>query len=387
MTVKLALQQLLKACPATTGGWRYFAAPGRVNIIGEHTDHNGGLVLPTTTALHTYVGARLRADNSLYVHSLNLNSSGLHALTGDEMPDDWRCYVLGVARELATAGVHVPGLDLVISGDVPIGGGLSSSASLEVAVATAIASLCNTDMDALTMARICQLAEHRYAKVACGIMDQLAVAACKEASAMRLDCQTLDWRNVVIAPELSLLVVDSGFRHELTDGRYNERTQDCQRALAALNASGVSVHSLSDVSKDALQTHESSMDEQAFRRLRHVVHENARVEVAVGALAEGNIRLLGEAVNSSHCSLRDDYEVSCEAIEALREVALSCENVAGVRMIGGGFGGCVLVLSHQAHSEAIADEIRCNYRTPAGDKPWLHQVSGAQPAREVQCHA
>lgn len=364
------------------------AAPARVNIIGEHTDYNAGFVLPTSTALFTRVTAAPRLDREIHVRSESMAEAQSFALDGLQPGGStgWVEYVKGVAAGLQLAGIKLGGANLEIDSDIPLGAGLSSSASLELAVAMAMLGLSGRDVPDVDLALLCQQAEHEYAGVQCGIMDQYALACAKFGRALLLDCRSLQARQVTLPADISFILTDSGVRHSLVDGEYNSRADECAAALACLTRAQPAVESLRDVSGDMLETHKSNMNELQYRRSRHVVSENQRVLDTVQALEAGDLQQVGLLLSACHASLRDDFEVSCDELDALVECANSSELVAGSRMVGAGFGGCVLSVCKKSDATTAAAHIQDAYAAISGKPPWQHQLSSAQPARilEVQ---
>jgi galactokinase len=345
---------------------RLFFAPGRVNIIGEHTDYNDGYVLPAALDLATYVAAAPRDDRRLLLHARASAQSAEFDL--DEAHPtrrgDWSDYARGVVTMLQRAGVSVGGATLLIDGDLPMGSGLSSSASFEVAIALALTHLVGVDMDRSELARLCQRAENDFVGMRCGIMDQLIVCRAQKGAALLLDCRTLEARAIPIDPAVRLIVCDSGVRHTLAGSEYNLRRRDCETAVALLARVLPGLKALRDLSLDQLATHAHVLPPTVFRRARHVVSENWRTLFAAAALESGRLEECGRMIDASHDSLRDDYEVSCAELDRLVDAARDLPGVYGARMMGGGFGGCTinLVAAEQAESfmaamgEACADE-------------------------------
>ena len=257
---------------ARSKGARLFRAPGRVNIIGEHTDYSEGLVLPVNTGLYTWIEAMPRDDRTVTLRSKNLNAAGCFSLDDLTPPGDpdWIAYVMGVAAELEQEGIRLPGADLEIDGEIPLGGGLSSSASLEVAVASAILGLAGRSLPAARCATLCQQAEHRYAGVNCGIMDQFSVAAGKPGRAMLLDCRTLESEFVALPDTLAMIVTDSGAKHELADSEYNNRRNDCAEATRRFAEFDSSVSTLRDVSCELLKTGADRLGDKASDQIRTI---------------------------------------------------------------------------------------------------------------------
>jgi len=365
---------------------RLYCAPGRVNIIGEHTDYNEGLVLPTTTAAFTWLAASVRSDRVVTVESQNVDetcSFDLDNLAPKKQPG-WIDYAAGVAAELEAVGIRLKGANLLVNGDIPLGGGLSSSASFEVGVATALLDIAGETLPPRQIAELCRRAENNYAGVSCGIMDQLVVSACERGKAMLIDCRTLDVNFGTIPAEVRLLVTDSGVKHRLPESDYNDRAQECLDAVQLLAGELPHVTSLRDLHADELGASVEVLGDTLYRRCRHVVTENARVMEFLGALGIADLEHMGSLISESHASLRDDFEVSCPEVDVLVEIADACDGVLGSRIVGAGFGGCVLTLTTAANVQQVAARIGTNYGQILGRQPWSHIVQPADPARTVR---
>ncbi len=362
-----------------------YRAPGRVNIIGEHTDYNDGFVLPTTTAAYTNVTATRRDDRQVRLTSVNLEDEKCFALDDCTIGDspNWSDYARGVAVEIEAHGTPLTGADILIDGDIPIGGGLSSSASFEVGIAIALLDIASTSLPEKKIAQLCQLAEIRFAGVNCGIMDQMAIASCERGRAMLIDCRTLDVRHADIPPNARLLVVDSGVRHLLPDSEYNERGAECAESVSILSAQNADVKALRDVSIEVLESSKQELGDLLFRRSRHVVTENKRVLDAFDALQGSDLRALGELISKSHVSQRDDFQVSCDPVDQLVDIADNCPGALGSRQIGGGFGGCVLCLTTDKQIDAVRKQVTVEYGKILGTEPWVHVVEPSNPAGPV----
>jgi len=363
---------------------RVFRAPGRVNIIGEHTDYNDGLVLPTNTALYTWLAIKTRADRVVSVCAKNFDeqqSFSIDAIEPSAEPK-WIDYLKGVCAEIEAAGITLRGADIEITGEIPIGGGLSSSASLELVMAKAMLAISDASLPAEEIAQLCQRAEHKFAGVKCGIMDQFSIACCDEGQAMLLDCRSLDQQSVIIPEEITLLITDSGVKHRLSDGGYNQRAIECRDAVAILQERYSSITSLRDVSVKQMRAVAEQLGDLLLRRSRHVITEIDRVKSVFDALNSGDIETVGRLVSMSHASLRDDFEVSCDEIESLVSIADACAGALGSRMVGAGFGGCVLSIVRTEQVEAVKEEISRRYRTANGESPWMHTVASTMPAAE-----
>ncbi len=360
---------IAEALRATFARWRGDAegvrivwAPGRVNLIGEHTDYNDGFVLPMTLGRAIYVALRARSDDRLHLRSLDFDEEVDFRLgTPPEMPPaHWTTYVGGMLYELHQRGAFATGIEMLLFGDVPIGAGLSSSAALEVAVGVAVEALTETPRDPVETALLCQYVEHTYAGVQCGIMDQFATRLGRAGHALFLDCRSLDYRNVPLPlAQASIVVVDSGVRRKLAASKYNERRAECEQAVAYFQQFDPSIQALRDVTPALFDQNKTGLPDVIRKRAQHVIEENARVEEAVRLLEAGDLAGFGACMNRSHESLRDLYEVSCAELDFLVATAQQTPGVLGARMTGGGFGGCsvnlVEKLTAEAFSEAIVD--------------------------------
>jgi galactokinase len=350
---------------APDGSW---AAPGRVNLIGEHTDYNDGFVLPFALPYHAVATARRLDRPQWTVHSTNRDETvifGHEELVPRAVPG-WAAYVAGVVWAVREAGVaagfDVPGAEIVVSSDVPVGAGLSSSAALECSVVAALADLGGfaDRLDGFARARIARRAENDYVGVPCGIMDQAASTLCREGHALFLDCRTSNTEHVPLAladDGLAILVADTKAPHELTDGAYADRLNACRTAAQQLG-----VPALRDVSETDLDAALATLDEPVLRRrVRHVVTENARVLRTVEALRSHELRGIGPLMTASHASMRDDYEITVPEVDTAVEAALAA-GAYGSRMTGGGFGGCVISLVDADRADAVREQIETAFR-------------------------
>ncbi|MFM5895777.1 MAG: galactokinase [Novosphingobium sp.] len=347
------------------------AAPGRVNLIGEHTDYNDGFVMPMGIGAGTLVAARARNDAVVRVAALDLGATCEFPLAGPvphAPAGDWSNYVRGVAAALIASGVQLTGADLAIAGNVPQGAGLSSSASLEVATGLALAALAGQpDLDRTALALAGQSAEHNYAGCQCGIMDQLVSARAETGNAVLIDCRDLSVQAVPMPKDLAVLIVHSGIKRGLVDGEYNLRRQQCEAAAAAMQ-----VAALRDADTQMLVAGRKAMDPVVFKRARHVITENARALAAAEALTSGDLASLGRLMAASHASMRDDFEITTPEIDALAEqMARFLGRRGGARMTGGGFGGAVIAIARRDDIEALRDEVALVYRTPDGEVPQM----------------
>lgn len=342
-------------------------APGRVNLIGEHTDYNEGFVLPCAISRQTMAAARARADGLFRIIAADLDGETAE-FTRDQsaVPGTgahWPNYIRGMVDGLIQHGAALSGADIAIMGDIPQGTGLSSSAALENAAGLALAAIGGmSDIDRTQLALLGQRAEHLFAGCQCGIMDQLVSACAVEGHALQIDCRSLETHAVPIPADWAILIVQSGVKRGLVDGEYNARRAQCAAAAAHYG-----VQALRDIETMPLR---DTLDGQAFRRARHVIGENARTTAAAGALKNGDLVRLGALMRESHISLRDDFEVSLPAIDRLQQLLSdSIGDAGGARLTGGGFGGAVVAI---LPAEAVADveqKVLAHYRTPAGAPP------------------
>ena len=344
-------------------------APGRVNLIGEHTDYNDGFVLPCAISRQTLVAGRRRDDRQVRVVAGDLGGAEtVFALDTAIKPDPaapWSNYVRGVADGLLAAGLDLPGAALAIIGNVPRGAGLSSSAALENAAGLALAALAGQpDFDRTRLALIGQRAEHLFAGCQCGIMDQLVCARAVAGAALLIDCRSLECTPVPLPPDAAVMIVHSGVPRGLVDGEYNLRRQQCEAA-----ARHFGVPALRDLAE---LPEPGGLDPGAYARARHVVGENARTLAAAQALRAGDLTRLGQLMAASHVAMRDDFAITLPAIDrlvALLQAAIG--SAGGARMTGGGFGGAVVAILPQARVEAVRDAVLAGYRTPDGQVPQI----------------
>ncbi|HSS35539.1 MAG TPA: galactokinase [Patescibacteria group bacterium] len=356
-------------------------APGRVNLIGEHTDYNLGLVLPVAIDLEIRLARRPRTDRRV---RLALAATGeIAELDLDRIGPAggvWADYVAGTALEMMAAGLPTVGFDGVLASTIPAAAGLSSSAALELASAWALSGPDGPGVEPLALARIAQRAENRYVGVMCGLMDQFASAAGVAGAAILLDCRSLDHRVVPLPADVVLVVAHTGMPRTLGTSEYNARRADCDRAVAALAGIEPSVVSLRDVDRPMLERHAARLDPVARRRAEHVVDENARVVATELALASGDLAELGRLFAASHASLRDRFEVSSPELDALVEIALGVPGVVASRMTGAGFGGCTVSLVRPAAVESLRSRILADYPGRTGRTPRVWQVQAADGA-------
>lgn len=353
-------------------GVKVYFAPGRVNLIGEHTDYNGGHVFPCALTIGTYGAARKRADKKLHFYSMNFERVGMlesavDAL-GEAKESDWTNYPKGVIWAFAKRGFELPcGMDLVLFGNIPSGSGLSSSASLEVLTGYILRDLYGFDVTNTDLALIGQYAENNYNGMNCGIMDQFASAMGRKDNAIFLDTADLSYEYAPIALENAKVVVtNSKVKHSLVNSAYNQRRSECETALSELQ-SVVDIKGLGDLSEEDFEKYKTAIkDEVRVRRAKHAVYENQRTIRAVEALKNNDIKLFGELMNASHVSLRDDYEVSCEEIDILVEEAWKIPGVIGSRITGGGFGGCTVSIVKDEAIDTFKEQVEKAYHEKTG---------------------
>ena len=365
---------------------RIFRAPGRVNLIGEHTDYNDGFVMPAAIQLSTCAAIGPAASRSITVHSENVSETVAFDLDEDDFcpRQDWSDYVRGVAISIDRAAGPIRGANLVIQSGVPLGAGLSSSAALEVSVAFALLANSGLSMDRTQIALLCQRAETDFAGVRCGIMDQFTACHACANHAILLDCRSLESRQLSLAPDARLVVCNTMVKHALASGEYNRRREECEAALMALSRFLPDIRALRDMTPDQLAQFGPALDPILLRRCRHVVTENARVLAAAEALERGDLVAFGKLMEASHRSLRDDYEVSCEELDVMVELASAIDGVYGSRMMGGGFGGCALALVKASQGDAFARAIFESYLKKTGIRCDVYVCSAADGAGEEQ---
>jgi len=363
-------------------------SPGRVNLIGEHTDYNEGFVMPVATEQGFWVAASRRDDNRLSARTEALDQAGTWDL--DEpvprLTGLWSSYVRGVAAVLRSNGYLITGANLYVGGDLPVGSGLSSSAALEVGVAIALLTVADADTllgDRVNLAHLCRKAENEYAGVPCGIMDPFACLMGREDHAILLDCRDISHQMIPMPADWRIVVLDTQVRHALAGTEYAQRQRDCRLAVEqASKALGRGLKSLRDLDEVTLRSIADRLDERPRRRARHVVTENARVLAAGQAFRSGDGRRVGELLYASHASLRDDYQVSCPELDLLVEIAAKVDGVYGARMTGGGFGGCAVAIATQAGAEGLQAAVAGNYNA-VQVKPARVILTGASDGAEI----
>ena len=343
------------------------SAPGRVNLIGEHTDYNDGFVLPVAIDKKIIIGGSRRADDVVRLYSLNFGEFQEFSISSLVKQNTWSDYVKGVVSELLQDGHHLRGFNAVLEGNVPRASGLSSSAAIEVASAFFMAQMFQLSMSGEEMAKLCQRAENRFVGVNCGIMDQFISRLGKLGHALLIDCRDLRYQLVPFEVEgCSIVMCNSNVKRQLVDSAYNERRSQCEEGARLLKATLPAIAALRDVTSAQLHAHAALLPPLTFQRCRHVVTENERVTQAVEALNANNIVRFGELLNQSHESLRDDYQVSCKELDMLVELARSVNGTIGSRMTGAGFGGCTVSLVKDSAVETFRQVIVEKYKERTG---------------------
>ena len=380
------LLHLRREFAARFGAGRAFSAPGRVNLIGEHTDYNDGFVLPIAINRRTFVIARQRRDRVVSVRSANASSEFEFDLDrrGPTHSGTWLDYVEGTAHAMLDRGFALGGADLLIGSDIPIGAGLSSSAALEMSVGYALARLAGIqEPDRQALALSGQAAENGYVGARVGIMDQLVTALAQEQTALLIDCRSLESRPVPIALGTArILICDTRVKHQLANSAYNERREQCEQGVQLMRLELPELRSLRDLSLDRLATSNAHLPDVIRRRCRHVLAENQRTLQAADALKSGNLAELGALMLQSHVSLRDDYEVSCAELDAAVEAASAEPGVYGARMTGGGFGGCTITLLEESAIERVSAAIRARFGQQFAVQPQFFASPACGGARE-----
>ena len=365
---------------------RLFRAPGRVNLIGEHTDYNDGFVMPFAIDRDTVVAGRHRDDRKIEAVAHDLSESATVDLdaTPQKKRKSWIDYVEGTARSLEEEFGKVAGADIIISSDVPIGAGLSSSAALEISIGFALLSMSEIVIDRERLAFAAQRAEHEYAGIRSGIMDQFASSFCTKGNAMLLDCRSLEREQIPFeTPEVATVVCDTKVKHSLASSEYNKRREECEEGVRIISERIPGVKALRDVTIEQLEQLKSDLPDVVYRRCRHVISENKRALDAADAFKRHDTAEAGRLMFESHRSLRDDYEVSSPELDALVEIAKGVDGVYGARMTGGGFGGCTVNLVKRTAVDEFEKEIREGYQAKFGKEPDLYQFHAADGASEI----
>ena len=356
-----------------------YASPGRINLIGEHTDYNGGFVLPGAVDKGIVAAIRPNGTAQVRAFALDLNEEACFGLTEADKPEaSWAHYLFGVCREVQKRGGHIEGFDAVFAGDVPLGAGMSSSAALESTFDFALNDLFGCGLDRFELARIGRDTEHNYCGIKCGIMDQFASVFGRQGCLMRLDCRSMEYVYVPFDPRgYRVVLLDSRVKHQLVGSPYNDRRQSCERAAAALGR-----ELLRGATMQELDAVRDRISEEDYRRARYVIGEEQRVLAFCEALEQGDYETAGAQMYATHRGLSQDYEVSCEELDFLVETAEAC-GVTGSRIMGGGFGGCTINLVRTERYDAFIETARRRFNERYGHEPMVYDVVISDGARKL----
>ena len=361
-----------------------YRAPGRVNLIGEHTDYNDGFVFPAAIDLFTWVAIAPRDDRRIRAHSENLNETAEFDPQADRPePKKWSTYIFGVALACERAGYRLKGANLLIRSDVPIGAGVSSSAALEVAAGFALLANSGLAIGGVRFAQLCQQAENEFVGTRCGIMDQLASACGVKDHALFLDCRSLEFRTLPLPPGIRLVISNSMVKREIASSAYNTRRAECEEGVRILARRFPEVRALRDASMEQLHACQAAMPDNVYRRCRHVISEDTRVTRAADALEQNRLEELRELMAASHRSLRDDYEVSCAELDLLVDGANQAEGVHGARMTGAGFGGCTINLVDSNAVDDFKRRVSAEYMRRTGLDPDIYVCNAADGVKRA----
>ncbi|MBQ6894252.1 MAG: galactokinase [Clostridia bacterium] len=393
MEIKELIKEFISVFGGSGEGIRVFASPGRVNMIGEHTDYSGGYVFPAALKMKTTIVMRKRDDNLIRLKATDLDGiveADINKL-GDYRGIPWGDYQIGVAYILQNAGYDICGADMLYDDTVPHGGGLSSSAAIEVSTALCFATLSNEKNgikeppDMIEMAKLGQKAEHEYAGVNCGIMDQFASAMGKENHAIFLNCRDLSYELVPLDLKgMKIVISNTNKKHSLGSSKYNERRAECEAGFAILKQCMPEKNCLGEISAEEYAKYRHFIvDELVLKRIDHVISENDRVLRAVDALKKGDVKLFGSLMNESHNSLRDDYEVSCLELDTMVDEARKIDGVIGSRMTGAGFGGCTVSIVKAEAVEEFKDKVGENYKAKTGIIADFYVTEPGDGGREI----
>jgi galactokinase len=359
---------------------RLFRAPGRVNLIGEHTDYNDGFVMPAAIDLYCWVGVAPAADRMVQVHSCDFNEGRTFDLDRPQRLGDWSDYVQGVAFMLEKSGCRFPGARILISSKVPIGSGLSSSAALEVAAGLGLLDLQSASWNRSELALACRRAENEFVGARCGIMDQFVSCNGKAEHLVLLDCRSLKGRFLAVPATARLVICNTMVKHAIAAGEYNVRRAQCEEGVRLLSSTLPGLLALRDVSLEDLAQFRELLPPTVHKRCRHVVSENQRVLAAAAALADRDLELFGKLMAASHRSLRDDYEVSCPELDLMVDLANGINGVYGARMTGGGFGGCTVNLVAVDTVPEFTSKISAGYQARMGIVPEICVAAASEGA-------
>jgi galactokinase len=379
MTRRSTIAERFRARFGTTP--HIYRAPGRVNLIGEHTDYNDGFAMPAAIEFYCWVAAAAREDRRLNIYSEEFSASAEADLSSAPQPSKtWSDYPVGVALQLEQAGFRLRGANLLIESEVPIGAGLSSSAAIEVATALALAEQSGCSPDRVQLAQLCRRAENEFVGARVGIMDQFVSLHGQKDHALMLDCRTLSFEPLLIPDSVKLVISNTMVKHELASSEYNRRRADCEEAVRLLAGVLPGIRALRDVNLQQLEKHREVLPEVIYKRALHIVTENARVLDSAEALRAGDIVRFGKRMAESHCSLRDLYEVSCRELDLMVDLAYQQRGVYGARMTGGGFGGATINLVDAPHAGEFKEKMAKSYQRETGLVPQIYICKPAEGA-------
>jgi galactokinase len=365
------------------------AAPGRVNLIGEHTDYNDGFVFPMAIERFTVIAAAPHTGSESVIYSVNKNRSAAVLTDGSSVPPQqvvWSSYVQGTIQYAVESGLTLPPFRAVVNSNVPLGGGLSSSASLEVAVATLAEAMTGQKFEPVQKALLCQKAEHHYAKMPCGIMDQMIAVMGQTGFAMLLDCRSKVPKMILMDdPAISVLIVNSNVKHELTGSEYPDRRRQCEKVSRLLGVPMLRDATLSQLESACFRFESEPDGDVCYRRAKHVITENDRTTAMADALTRKDWQTCGRLMGESHRSMKEDFEITCSEIDCLVEIVQNLDGMIGSRMTGGGFGGCTVSLIETAKTAEILQTVERRYRAATGIIPSAFVTRPAQGAGVVSC--
>ncbi len=367
------------------GSSRLYRAPGRVNLIGEHTDYNQGFVMPAAIGIYCWVAIAARDDRKLQVYSSEFDATVTVNLDDPLLTrrGDWSDYVVGTALALRNSGYQLRGANILVRGQVPIGSGLSSSAAIEVSTGYALLDVSRATINLTKLALACRKAENEFVGARVGIMDQFISAHGRADHALMLDCRSLESKALPIPPGVLLGICNTGVKHQIAGGEYNVRRAQCEQGVKLLSSAMPEIQALRDVTPHQLEQHKGLLPGVIYRRCRHVVTENERVRQAADALLNGDLLTFGRLMAESHRSLRDDYQVSCAELDTMVEIAGAQSGVLGARMTGGGFGGCTVNLVHADAAENFKLAVATEYEKHTHIRPDIYVVSATEGVHPI----
>ncbi|MFA7227092.1 MAG: galactokinase [Dysgonamonadaceae bacterium] len=361
-----------------------YTAPGRINLIGEHTDYNGSFVFPGAVDKGITAAIRLNGTNKVRAYALDLDEYSEFGFNEEDIPKEgWAKYIFGVCREIIKRGGKIEGFDTVFSGNVPLGAGMSSSAALECTYAYALNDMLNLGIDKFELAKIGQATEHNYVGVKCGIMDQFISLFGKKGHLVRLDCKTMEYEYFPFDPQgYRLVLLDTRVKHELASSAYNKRRESCERVVAAIRKNHPEVEFLRDANMDMLNEVKNDISEEDYKRAKYVIEETQRVLDVSEALQKGDYETVGKKMYETHEGMSKLYEVSCEELDFLNDIAKKC-GVTGSRVMGGGFGGCTINLVKDELHDKFIEDAKAQFKTKYGYEPKVYDVVISDGARKL----